>query len=47
MTPAPTIACANGDLGNLDFLFQASQLTGNQELLQKVWMSGQTRFLPA
>jgi len=33
---APTIACAIGDLGNLDFLFQASQLNGNQELLKKV-----------
>src|SRR5579864_5949807 len=32
----PAMAWCHGDLGNLDFLFQASQLTSNQELIQKV-----------
>jgi len=34
--PGANHCLCHGDLGNLDFLFQASQLTGNQELLQKV-----------
>jgi type 2 lantibiotic biosynthesis protein LanM len=34
--PGANHCLCHGDLGNLDFLFQASQLNGNQELLQKV-----------
>jgi type 2 lantibiotic biosynthesis protein LanM len=34
--PGANHCLCHGDLGNLDFLFQASQLTGNQELIQKV-----------
>jgi type 2 lantibiotic biosynthesis protein LanM len=34
--PGANHCLCHGDLGNLDFLFQASQITGNQELLQKV-----------
>jgi type 2 lantibiotic biosynthesis protein LanM len=34
--PGANHCLCHGDLGNLDFLFQASQATGNQELFQKV-----------
>lgn len=34
--PGANHCLCHGDLGNLDFLFQASQLIGNQELIQKV-----------
>lgn len=34
--PGANHCLCHGDLGNLDFLFQASQATGNRELVQKV-----------